>query len=131
MNNKVLYFPYISVPNSTWFTRMLLYWDEVGAIVPCEYIENPDKLGVHTKNLVEAGLVRQVIPAAYTDNIPAFRESFLHYLESYGNDKLNQRRNSFQRGHVAHIHIEKMDDLKQSFVTMGLAKSGYYPWFDV
>lgn len=34
MARKVLYFPYISVPESAWFTRVLLYWDEVGSIVP-------------------------------------------------------------------------------------------------
>ena len=60
MKNKVLYFPYINVPNSIWFTRMLLYWDEVGAIVPYEYIDNPEKLDSHTKSLVEAELVRAV-----------------------------------------------------------------------
>ncbi len=35
--NNVLYFPYISVPSSVWFTRMLLYWDKVGSIVPRDY----------------------------------------------------------------------------------------------
>ena len=33
MKACAIYYPYIKVPNSAWFTRTLLYWDEVGAIV--------------------------------------------------------------------------------------------------
>jgi len=36
MANKVLYFPYIDVPQSTWLTGMLLYWDAVAYSGDCE-----------------------------------------------------------------------------------------------
>lgn len=42
MSNKILYFPYINVPDTAWFSRMLLYWDEVGAIIPYDFIDNPE-----------------------------------------------------------------------------------------
>jgi len=36
MEANALYFPYIKVPKSAWFTRILLYWDKVGAIIPSD-----------------------------------------------------------------------------------------------
>ena len=94
MKNKVLYFPYINVPNSDWFTRMLLYWDEVGAIVPYDYIEYPEKLREHTRSLVEACLVRQVIPGEHIHRIPSFRDSFSEYLNALNEEVMNKRRES-------------------------------------
>ena len=29
-----LYFPYIRVPETPWFSQVLLYWDAAAAIVP-------------------------------------------------------------------------------------------------
>jgi hypothetical protein len=37
---NVIYFPYIRVPESEWFTRVLLYWKQVASIVPYEYIKS-------------------------------------------------------------------------------------------
>ena len=34
VSEKVIYFPRISPPDNEWFTRVLLFWDEVGTIVP-------------------------------------------------------------------------------------------------
>jgi len=34
MARKALYFPYIRTPDDPWFTRVLLYWDAVGTILP-------------------------------------------------------------------------------------------------
>lgn len=134
MKNKVLYFPYINVPNSIWFTRMLLYWDQVGAIVPYDFIERPDRLDEHTRSLVQATLVKQVIPGEFLDKIPAYTASFVNYLESLGS-KLEERRKSFngflRRRRTFTIHIEKMDDLGEVFVGMGLAKTKEYPWYEV
>jgi hypothetical protein len=134
VKNKVLYFPYINVPNSMWFTRMLLYWDEVGAIVPYDFIENPERLDKHTRSLVRATLVNQVIPGAFLHRIPAYTRAFVDYLDSLGGT-LKKRRKSF-RGffkvrRTSRIHIEKMDELGQVLVEMGLAKKRDYPWYDV
>jgi hypothetical protein len=110
---------------------MLLYWDEVGAIVPYDFIENPGLLDRHTRSLVKANLVRQVIPGRYLDQIPAFKESFVDYLESLGGS-LEERRKSFRtRGRSFRIHMEKMDGLESTLTNMGLARSSQYPWFQV
>ncbi len=35
----ILYYPTISIPTSDWLRRSLLYWDEIGSIVPIDYEE--------------------------------------------------------------------------------------------
>jgi hypothetical protein len=133
MKNKVLYFPYINVPNSTWFTRMLLYWDEVGAIVPYDFICRPELLDEYTRSLVKATLVKQVIPGNFIEKIPEYNESFINYIESLGS-KLEKRRKSFKQLpgiKTCRIHIEKMDKLAKFFVSMELAKEKDYPWYEV
>ena len=131
MKNRVLYFPYINVPNSAWFTRMLLYWDEVGAIVPYDFIEYPEKLDEHTRSLVEACLVKQVIPGTHIRKIPSFKESFLKFLKSQDEKTYEKRRKSFKEGDYSKIHIEKMDELEYEFEHMGLAKEDESPWWFV
>lgn len=122
MKNRVLYFPHINVPTSMWFTRMLLYWDEVGAIIPYDYIEDPNKLDDHTRSLIKALLVKQVIPGSYIRRIPSFKKSFFDYLESLGKDKLKNMRKSFKKGKQSRIHIEKMNGLELVFKDMNLAR---------
>lgn len=131
MKNKVLYFPYINVPNSAWFTRMLLYWDEVGVIVPHDFIENPEKLGEHTRSLVQECLVKQVIPQDHLNNIPSFKDSFLKYIDSLKENIIERRRVSFRKGHSSDIHIEKMDGLEYELRDIGLAQEFYYPWWSI
>ncbi len=131
MKNKILYFPYINVPNSDWFTRMLLYWDEVGVIVPNDFIVNPEKLEEHTRSLVQECLVRQVIPQNHLHNIPSFKDSFLNYIDSLGGNIIERRRTSFRKGYCSNIHIEKMDGLEYELSDMGLAQEFYYPWWHI
>lgn len=35
----ILYYPTISIPTSDWLRQSLLYWDEIGSIVPTDYEE--------------------------------------------------------------------------------------------
>ncbi len=131
MAEKVLYFPYIQVPKSAWFTRILLYWDEVGAIVPYDYVEEPERLGPYAGDLVRANLVTQVIPGAHIWQVDDFSKSFLSYLESLG-PALNARRESFrdtQKG--SRIHVEKMAELTRHLEDLHLAERRDYPWFQV
>lgn len=130
MRNNVLYFPYISVPSSTWFTRTLLYWDTIGSIVPSDYIGNPELHDEYTRSLVHANLVTQVIPGEHLYRIPQFTESFIGYLESLG-PILTQRRVGIKKRPPTHIHIEKMGDLGGELVKIGLAVCRDYPWYDV
>lgn len=131
MSNKLLYFPYINVPNSTWFTRMLLYWDEIGTIIPYEYIENPANLNDYTRSLVKESLVKQIMPGQYLYKIGSFKESFIKYLNGLSKSELLQRQKKFKSGEYFRIHLEKMDGLESEFMRMKLAEHAEYPWYYV
>lgn len=132
MRDKVLYFPHIRVPDSPWFIRMLLYWQEVGTIVPYELLQNPDRLGKHTQDLLTAQLVKDVIPGIFVYRIPNFASSFVTFLEKLGGE-LDDRRRDFKGKGGVQIHAEKMDDLAEELVRLGLAsrKAQFSPWFIV
>jgi len=130
MEANTLYFPYISVPKSTWFTRILLYWDKVGSIIPSDYIYKPKALGEHTRSLIERGLVVQIFPGEYLGSIPQFVSSFEDYLKGLGTD-LDQRRQMFQNNNTFRIHMEKMGPIEDLLREKGLAAIERYPWFNV
>lgn len=130
--NKVLYFPYINVPNNEWFMQVLLYWDEVGAIVPQDFIYAPEKLDRHMVEFVRAGLVKQIIPDMY--NMEAgrnFARSFISLIEKYG---LNRKARDSRFGPIysSRIHIDKFGyEITRYLVEEKLAKEEKYPWYTV
>jgi hypothetical protein len=131
MADKVLYFPYIRVPENEWFTRVLLYWDEVGSIVPSEYIYHPKTLGTYMRELVQAELVKQVLPGDHIYGISRFTGAFLELIDQ--NQVIAGRRCvSLERGETFRIHIEKFgDELAYQLCYRGLAQQSEYPWYEV
>ena len=129
MKSRVLYFPYIRVPENVWLTQMLLYWDQVSSIVPYDYIENPESLGPYMLDLVREELVYQVMPGAYIYDIPRFSENFLRYLNDLG-AVLDRRRAAFAQN-SCRIHIEKMGPLGDALVALKIAQADQYPWYNV
>jgi len=132
LTTNVLYFPYIRVPDSTWFTRILLYWDQIHTITPYDFVRNPERLDNHTRRLIQEGLVIQIIPGYHINDIPRFVSSFMEWLDSLGPDVIERRRNAFQStGDGFKIHLEKVDHLTNSLESLGLALMGSYPWLKV
>ncbi|UCF05214.1 MAG: hypothetical protein JSV33_15050 [bacterium] len=130
MRSNIIYFPYIRVPESAWFTRILLYWDQVASIIPSDYLYEPERLGEHTRSLIEHELIRQIHPGAYVWEIPSFLPAFAaHVTETPA--KLEQRRDAFQRGETFKIHMEKMGPIEDFLCDEGLAQVDAYPWFSV
>ena len=130
MADRALYFPYINVPDRAWFTRVLLYWDEVGSIVPSDFISRPDELSSHMRTLVQEGLVRQVIPAQYVHAAPAFEETFLQFLDAH--DGLRQSSPPTPpSGRCMRIHMQKLGDLPEELVRRGIARRGNDAWYEV
>lgn len=41
--NNLLYYPYINLPNTDWTIRALLYYDNIGSIVPTQYFHEPEQ----------------------------------------------------------------------------------------
>ena len=134
MANNVLYFPNIRVPGSAWFTRMLLYWDTVGTIIPAEFMQRPEELGEHTRSLLEEQLLTAVIPGMHLYKIPSFDESFAEYLENLG-PELDRRKRSFEKGKTTEVHVEKVGALEGVMRSFGLCRGcndpHYSPWYFV
>lgn len=130
--NKALYFPYINVPNNEWFTKVLLYWDEIGAIVPQDYIYNPERLDSHMTEFVHAGLVKQIIPNM--DNMEAgrnFAQSFINLVEKYDINK-KAKESRFGPNYTSKIHIDKFgSEISRYLVEEKLAMVDKYPWYRV
>lgn len=140
MNQSVIYYPYIRVPESPWFSRVLLYWDSVGSIVPTEYLEEPDRLGPYMKSLVQEGLVQQIVPGYHLEMAPNFTSAFLEYIDQLPkNIKREQRQEAFRIRSKSHrgddIHMEKLGDLGEELVNRGLAhrdeKDDFSSWYEV
>jgi hypothetical protein len=127
-NNQLLYFPYISVPESDWTIRSILYWENVGAIVPQIYKKHPNRLEKHMHALVEMDLVQQIFPYEYIYKVKAFDDSFIQ-LTHHKDFNLNERKAAFQRGERFPIHIQKVGDrLMKELIGMGIAKSKRNTW---
>jgi hypothetical protein len=130
MTNNVLYYPYIRVPNNDWFTRVLLYWDTVGSIVPYEYVMNPETLGPHMGSLLTEGLVKHVVPADYLHRVPNFTEAFVQRAEQF-RAQHNLKPGSLANLPTFRIHIEKLEYIGNILCEMGLARKSKYPWYEI
>lgn len=140
MSSNALYYPYIQVPESPWFTRVLLYWDRVGAIVPNDYIEDPDRLGSYMVSLVRENLVEQVIPGMHLWRVSNFANAFLEYTDakygSFGEPYISDWA-AVHAGNLggSSIHMEKLHDLGAKLCERGMARRDdndeYSPWFKI
>lgn len=128
MKSRVLYFPYIRVPESKWLTQMLLYWDQVSSIVPYDFMHNPEALGPYMQSLLREELVFQILPGAYIYEIPRFFEAFNGYVDDLG-PEMDSPRGSFGRGNTFRIHIEKLGDIGEMLIRHRLATLERYPWY--
>lgn len=130
MSSNVLYYPFIRVPESDWFTRILLYWDSVASIVPYEYTQQPERLGAYMQSLLTEGLVRQVIPRDYLHRVRSFADAFIEFAESY---RKSLRVTESRRRNLPtyRVHIEKLDNIAERLCQMGLARRAEYPWYDI
>lgn len=76
--DKVLYFPYMSIPNDNeWILQTLFYWDELQCIIPYSYARRPNELSKFTQNLLQEGLLKQVHPEEYIYRIRDFDKNFM------------------------------------------------------
>lgn len=129
MANGVVYYPYIKPPENEWFSRTLLYWDEVYSIVPSEHAFNPHLYNKYVGDLVSNDLVEPLKPMDYIHKVPDFRESFLTLMEkSLGNGifvtKLTPKNSEI-------IHLEKLGKIASDLEKLKIAKHAYSHWYYV
>ena len=134
MSDSVLYFPSIRVPQTEWFTRVLLYWDSVGTIVPQEYLDDATFLRPYTARLRDLGLLKAVPPDEAIWHVPHYYDGFLRLVDSIHPD---MRDAPLAGRETVRIHVDKTGfGLAVELERRGLAAaytSGreWDAWFDV
>lgn len=149
MRNNALYFPYISIPESNWTIKTLLYWDKLSAIVPMDHIDEPDQLSPFMRSLLERGLAEQIFPSLHLVEVPDFETSFIRYLEPKvrhfrdkpvrpfpivgrtQSDNFGARLHREKMPAMTSIHVEKMGALPEFLVEQQLANQVDGAWFEV
>ena len=134
MITKALYFPYISTPEDDWFTRVLLFWDAVGTIVPGGLEDDSHHVTPRMRELRDEGLLEEVRPLSDFGKLPGFRSEFLAYLDL--DDTVQERRTRPLRElQVTRVHLWKLGDLANDLVDRDLARdsggAGWELWLDV
>jgi len=109
VERQALYYPYIRVPEDAWFTRVLLYWDGVGTILPQSLAGSASVVGSYTSTLIDAGLVQPVWPAEDILRIDGFAERFFAIIDA--DDEIRRMgERPVEHGAAGQIHEEKFTD---------------------
>jgi uncharacterized protein DUF6236 len=113
---------------------VLLYWDEVGSIVPSPYEQDVSRLTPYMTELVHAELVRPIVPERYDQYLVEAARPFLEFVDSDplikarsggGLGSAPAPRTGAPAGTVMKIHGGKLGhDVESALVDRGLARRG-------
>ncbi len=136
----LLYYPYINIPRTDWTLRALLYYNNVGTIVPNEYYEFPEKgYDEFMLELVRCELVTPINPRLVLDRPWELIKPFLELIDR-NKEKLLKAQTNFRHGNAgllhqdkfttSRIHFDKFDyNVFYSLEQMGLARiNNDGPW---
>ena len=130
MNLSALFFPYINLPNDSWSTKALLYWDSVSSIVPMQHLKRPAQMSEFMRGLLSEGLVRPVIPAHHLHKIPYFSERFIDLVQAKL-DRPHRFNMADRQFSTMRINAEKLHGVTDFLIDTGLAVKVNAGWFDV
>lgn len=136
MPANALFFPYIALPDDAWTTKALLYWDRLSSIVPRDHLHRPEQMSPFMRDLLTEGLVVPVIPGRYIRQIPRFDESFIELIEarlrrSRRREFLGLPMRRMDAENMSLIHAEKLGEIPDFLVKVGLARRVDWNWFDI
>jgi Family of unknown function (DUF6236) len=115
-----LYFPYIRVPESAWFTQVLLYWDGAASIIPRQMRNDMTGLGKYMNELIGAGLLRPIDPDyAIKGGQREFDDRFLTLLETHKFPKICKP-GLTRAGRKTLSHPERWTRIHKDKVSFGL-----------
>ncbi len=120
--NKVLYFPYIHVPEDEWTTKSVLYWDEVASIIPSTLFYDVKQQETVTSELLKADFLKTVYPDRFIYDRNKFQTEILEFINSddFG---IDERIENFGRGNKGPMYWIKFNiDLFQELGKIGLAE---------
>lgn len=105
--SNLLYYPYINVPRTDWTLRTLLYYDNIGSIVPQEYFYDPEhNYDEFMLELVRNQLVTPINPIQVLENPLEITKPFIELVEC-NQRKLLTLQSGFRKAQQDNIHIYK------------------------
>jgi len=138
--NNLLYYPYINLPRTDWTLRTLLYYDNIGSIVPQEYFYNPKgSYDEFMLELVRNQLVTPINPIEVLENPWQVTRPFLELIEN-NQDALRTSQKRFNQGYSGNInkfsktniHADKFDEnIFYGLEQLGLAERTNDRWYTV
>ncbi len=140
--NNLLYYPYINIPRTDWTLRTLLYYDNIGSIVPQEYFYNPEQnYDPFMHELVRNQLVTPINPIEVFENPWLVTRPFIQMIEQNAG-RLRKYQTSFRNGNRglihgdkfvgSQIHADKFDEnVFYGLQELGLAEKGEGRWYIV
>jgi hypothetical protein len=121
MVDKILYYPTINLPNNEWTTKSILYWDEIGVIVPDEFVERPEQLDKFMQDYVQSGLVTQHLTGYYGQQQYDASKAVLKLISSEV-FHLQKSIDGFIEGSYRRIHKGKFtDELFEKLIALSIA----------
>ncbi len=141
--DNLLYYPYINIPPTQWTARALLYYNQVGTIVPQSYFYEPEQYEPFMRELVMSELVIPINPIEILENPWEISRPFLEYVN--GKEfQLELRRTRFnprKSGVInrqkfepkkSDIHVDKFDgEIFYQLEQAGLASQIDGDWYSV
>lgn len=104
--SNLLYYPYINLPNSAWTIRAILYYNNIGSIIPSQYLYEPEHFEPFMRDALQNELIELINPIDALDNPGNVSEVFLTYLAN-NPQIIDRRREDFPYKNTARIHYGK------------------------
>ncbi len=104
--SSLLYYPYINLPENDWTIRALLYYDNIGAIVPAQYFYEPEQYTPFMRKAIENELITPINPMNVLDRPWEVSKRFIKYLGER-NSIIEQRKRSISSDKAYKIHRDK------------------------
>ena len=131
--NRLLYYPYISIPNKNWLIQALLYWDGIATIVPKEELEKQICMTPFARNLVNDNIIETVQPEEYAFYSPELFNDFLEWALNnrqqflLGSENIANRFSKTAKLHS--MHAAKLGYFCRDLERAGIAKKIDKQWY--
>ena len=143
--SNLLYYPHINLPNSAWSIRAILYYENIGSIIPEQYFYEPEHFEPFMREALRNELIEFINPIDALDNPVHVSDVFLTYLTNTPRI-IDRRRENFACNNKARIHSGKFanensrtrihagkfdTNILLELTNMGLAVEGDDNWYYV
>lgn len=105
--DKVLYYPYIGMPNGIWTINSVLYWDKIGTIYP-DMVSQYYEEDLITKELITSQILEPLTPSKFDydkDRILVDIKNVLHNPSF----QIEEKRNNLKDGFHTDCYAEKFE----------------------